>query len=457
MLVIFDLDGVLVDSRETHFVALNNALKSIDEKYVISRTEHLSYYDGLPTSKKLEILTLNKGLPKETYNLIWARKQEETIDILKTLEVDYKLINILTTLKNQNHKIAVASNSIRKSIEICLKSLGLYELVDYFVSNEDVDNVKPHPEMYWKCMSFFKCLPKDTIILEDSHIGREAALNSGCLNLIPIKNPNDVTLELILDKINRISTNIVTSVPWVDNKLNVLIPMAGMGSRFNAAGYTDPKPLIEISGKPMICHVVENLNIEANYIFLVLREHYEKYDLYRILNLIKPGCKIVIVDSITQGAACTSLLAKEFINNNNPLLIANSDQLIEWNSNECMYAFSHSNIDGGILVFNADHPKWSYANLGTDGFVSEVAEKKVISDLATVGIYYWSHGSDYVKYAETMIEKNIRTNNEFYICPVFNEAIQDGKKIRVKKVAKMWGLGTPEDLKIYMETRYYHK
>jgi hypothetical protein len=130
--------------------------------------------------------------------------------------------------------------------------------------------------------------------------------------------------------------------------------------------------------------------------------------------------------------------------------MANSDQFIEWNSNEVMYAFNADQIDGGILTFKATHPKWSYAKLDDSGFVSEVAEKKVISDNATVGVYFWKHGSDYVKYAKQMIDKNIRVNNEFYVCPVFNEAIADGKKIRVKEIAKMWGIGTPEDLNSFL-------
>ena len=103
-------------------------------------------------------------------------------------------------------------------------------------------------------------------------------------------------------------------------------------------------------------------------------------------------------------------------------------------------------FDGGILTFKSTHPKWSYAKLGDNGFVTEVAEKKPISNIATVGVYYWSKGSNYVKYTEQMIEKNIRTNNEFYVCPVYNEAIGDGKNIKVFDVPKMWGLGTPEDL-----------
>jgi dTDP-glucose pyrophosphorylase len=170
-----------------------------------------------------------------------------------------------------------------------------------------------------------------------------------------------------------------------------------------------------------------------------------------LLNLIAPNCKIVQVDGITEGAACTTLLAKEFIDNDQPLVMANSDQFVEWDSNNVMYSFQADGIDGGILSFKATHPKWSYAKLDENGFVSEVAEKKPISDNATVGVYYWKKGSDYVKYAEQMIDKNIRTNNEFYVAPVFNEAIGDGKKIRIKEISKMWGIGTPEDLNYFLE------
>ena len=242
-----------------------------------------------------------------------------------------------------------------------------------------------------------------------------------------------------------------TIVPWKSDKMNVIIPMAGAGSRFATMGYTFPKPLIEVNGKPMIQVVLENLNIEANYTFVVRKEHYEKYSLQYLLTLIAPGCNIVQVDELTEGSACTTLLAKEFIDNDDPLLLANSDQFMEWNSNECLYAFNADGIDAGILTFKATHPKWSYAKVGEDGFVSEVAEKKPISDDATVGVYFWKKGSDYVKYAKQMIEKDVRVNNEFYICPVFNEAIADGKKIRIKEIEGMWGIGTPEDLNYFLE------
>ena len=183
----------------------------------------------------------------------------------------------------------------------------------------------------------------------------------------------------------------------------------------------------------------------------VQKSHYEQYNLHETLNQITPNCKIVQVDGMTEGAACTTLLAKELVNNDDPLLMANSDQFVEWDSNEFMYSMVADNIDGGILTFTSTHPKWSYAKLDDDGFVTEVAEKKPISNIATVGIYYWKKGSDYVKYAEQMISKDIRVNNEFYVCPVFNEAVQDGKKIKTFDIENMWGLGTPEDLKYFLE------
>jgi dTDP-glucose pyrophosphorylase len=264
-----------------------------------------------------------------------------------------------------------------------------------------------------------------------------------------VDNPHDLTLEKITNKLNE---NKIMSIPkWQGGKMNVLIPMAGAGSRFQAAGYTFPKPLIDVEGKPMIQVVVDNLNIDATYIYVVQKEHRAKYNLDTLLNLITPNCKIVEVDGLTEGAACTTLLAKEFIDNDAPLVMANSDQFVEWDSNEFMYKMVEQKVDGGIVTFTATHPKWSFAKVDEYGYVTEVAEKNPISDIATVGVYYWAKGSDYVKYAEQMVSKNIRTNNEFYTCPTFNEAIGDGKKIKTFNIDKMWGLGTPEDLKYYLE------
>ena len=453
-LVIFDLDGVLIDSKDYHFEALNLAL---GEKYAISRKEHLDDYDGLPTIEKLKLLSDKKGLSPSSFNQIWQEKQTHTTNIFKEkISQDYELMDYFKQLVDAGYKIAVASNSIRNTVKIVLLKLGILEFIDIFISNEDIVRNKPYPEMYWKCMITLGAIPENTVIIEDSIVGRKGALDSKC-HLISVENRKDLDQSKI-DKIKKILDKKESLKSWHCENMNILIPMAGRGSRFETQGYTFPKPLIEVRGKPMIQVVVDNLNIRAKYTFIVQKEHYEKYNLRYLLNLISPNCNIVQVNGITEGAACTTLLAKEFIDNDQPLLIANSDQFIEWDSSKTLYSFSNSESDGGILTFKASHPKWSYVKLNDEGYAEEVAEKKPISNNATVGIYWWKKGSEYVKYAEQMIKKNIRTNNEFYVCPVFNEAIQDNKKIIINEIKKdgMWGIGTPEDLNYFLKNYNHH-
>jgi HAD superfamily hydrolase (TIGR01509 family) len=447
-LIIFDLDGVLVEAKQIHYDTLNQALKEIGNEYVITEAEHLSTYDGLKTNQKLDMLTKAKGLPKDVHEQVWNRKQHLTIEAISQLQTNHVLVSVFKELRDRGYQLACCSNSIRRSVLVMLSKIGLIEYMDLILSNEDVKNSKPHPEMYWKAMSMMGVLPEETLIVEDSPPGLLAASRSRA-NVLRVDNPYDLEISKIIRKLEETKT---MNVPkWQGGKMNVLIPMAGAGSRFQQAGYTFPKPLIDVEGKPMIQVVVDNLNIDATFIYVVQKEHREKYNLDTLLNLITPNCKIVEVDGLTEGAACTTLLAKEFIDNDAPLVMANSDQFVEWDSNEFMYKMIEQKVDGGILTFTATHPKWSFAKVDEYGYVTEVAEKNPISDIATVGVYYWAKGSDYVKYAEQMISKNIRTNNEFYTCPTFNEAIGDGKKIKTFNIEKMWGLGTPEDLKYYLE------
>lgn len=237
--------------------------------------------------------------------------------------------------------------------------------------------------------------------------------------------------------------------------MKVLIPMAGEGSRFAKEGYTFPKPLIDVNGKPMIQKVVENLDFDCEYIFLVRKNHIEKYPgIISTLERITNGrFSYVVVDELTEGAACTALLAKELIDNDESLLIANSDQIISYSKENFLAIKSMTDVDGIVFSFNAVHPKWSFVKMNSRGFVTEVAEKKPISNVATCGIYWYRKGSDFVKYAERMIEKNIRVNNEFYIAPVYNELIEDGLSLIPFYVHKMYGIGTPEDLNYYLSSQ----
>jgi HAD superfamily hydrolase (TIGR01509 family) len=437
-----------------HFKALNLALQEVSPDFVISRDEHLSTFDGLSTTKKLKILQ-SRGLATEFHNAIWQKKQEYTWKIInEEYTYDERIRSILRSLSNKGYMIYVASNSVYKTVKTVLIRKGFMEFIDFFISNEDCINHKPSPEMYFRCMARANVGCRDTIIIEDSHLGRQAALSSGA-NLIEVENPYQVTLELIEE---HISKNKPKNVPKWRGKCTVVIPMAGEGSRFSKAGYSFPKPLIDVNGKPMIQVVIDNLNLDpekSKFVFICRKEHMDKYNLSYLLKAYAPNCEIVVTDGLTEGAACSILLAKEHINNEDHLVLANSDQFMEWDANVFMYSMIADDIDGGIATFTSSHPKWSYAKLGEDGFVCEVAEKKPISTNATTGIYYWKHGSDFVKYAEQMIEKDIRVRGEFYTAPVFNEAIESGKKIKIFPIQKMWGIGVPEDLNYFL-THFQH-
>lgn len=236
--------------------------------------------------------------------------------------------------------------------------------------------------------------------------------------------------------------------------LNIVIPMAGRGSRFANAGYKLPKPLIEIHGRPMIEYVVKNIrpNQQCRFIFICLQEHLKQYDLKQRLERIAPGCAVVPVSQVTEGAACTVLLAQDLIDNDDPMMIANSDQYVDIDINEYLAAMDH--LDGLIMTMKANDPKWSFVRYNEEGLVTLLREKEVISDEATVGIYNYRKGSDFVRYARQMIERNIRVNGEFYVAPVYNEMIEDGKKIGFYNIGvddeKMHGLGIPEDLERFL-------
>ncbi len=249
-LIIFDLDGVLVDSRPLHYEALNAALASINESYVINIDEHLAKYDGLSTKQKLEILTKEKGLPSGLYGKIWELKQEKTFDIINTnFKYDERIRLLLHNLKRQGYMIYCASNSIWNTVKLMLLRKGFLEFFDYFISNEEVKNPKPHPEMYLQCIIRSKLSAKEIMICEDSHIGRQSALNSGA-NLCPIEDPDDLT-ERKINKYIKFFENQkqeILDLSW-KKPINIVVPMAGYGSRFANVGYTQPKPLIEINGK----------------------------------------------------------------------------------------------------------------------------------------------------------------------------------------------------------------
>jgi NDP-sugar pyrophosphorylase family protein len=231
--------------------------------------------------------------------------------------------------------------------------------------------------------------------------------------------------------------------------------MAGEGSRFAKAGYVKPKPFIDVAGKSMIVRVLENLAYDdAKYILIARKEHLEKEK--ELVESIKKDFNVefIPIDNLTEGTACTVLYASKFINNNEPLLIANSDQIVDLNISDFIEECSNRKLDGLILTFidiNQD-PKWSFAKINDLGLVTQVKEKQAISKYATVGVYMFSKGSDFVNSAIDMIIRNDRVNNEFYTCPAYNYLIDNGGMVGVYNIdfKQMHGIGTPDDLSQYL-------
>lgn len=238
--------------------------------------------------------------------------------------------------------------------------------------------------------------------------------------------------------------------------INIVIPMAGEGSRFVKAGYDKPKPFIDVLGKPMIEHVIENLAYDnARYILIARKEHLQREQEVVKQLAEKYNATFIGIDKLTEGTACTVLYAKEYIDNDDPLLIANSDQIVDLDIKTFIDDCETRNLDGSILTFH-DHemnPKWSFAATNDKGLVTFVKEKEAISADATVGIYLYNKGKDYVDAAIQMIIENDRVNNEFYTCPTYNYAIAKGKKIGIYDIPfeGMHGTGTPDDLNLYLQ------
>lgn len=240
--------------------------------------------------------------------------------------------------------------------------------------------------------------------------------------------------------------------------MNIVVPMAGRGSRFANAGYDRPKPLIPIDDRPMIEWVIDNISPqrEHRFIFLCLKEHLETYpEVEGTLRRLCPSCEIVEVNEVTEGAACTVLLAKDFIDNDAGLMIANSDQFVDCEIDGYLEAMQEN--DGLIMTFEADDPKWSFCRLNEEGYVTEVVEKEVISNEATVGIYNFKHGKDFVSGAEEMMKRGLKVNGEYYVAPVYNLMIEGGAKVIPYRIEAMYGLGTPEDYKAFKQTEAFRK
>lgn len=234
--------------------------------------------------------------------------------------------------------------------------------------------------------------------------------------------------------------------------ITIVVPMAGRGSRFAVAGFDRPKPLIEIDGHAMIELVIANLRPSSphRFVFVVQREHVHSFGLADRLRQWAPGCELVELDGVTEGAACTVLTAADHIEAGSPLMIANSDQWVDLDIDDYLDAHHRSGHHGYIMTMTASDPKWSFVRFDDHGQVRGVVEKVPVSDVATVGIYNFARGEQFLDAARAMIAADKRVNGEFYVAPCYDELLAAGGTVGVygigSDVEGMYGLGTPDDL-----------
>jgi NDP-sugar pyrophosphorylase family protein len=232
--------------------------------------------------------------------------------------------------------------------------------------------------------------------------------------------------------------------------MNIVIPMAGNGSRFSNAGYSLPKPLIMLNGVPMIARAIDSLGIQGRYHFIVRNNEFLE-DTLEAIHTICEHPIIIAIAEVSAGAAASALLFREYIDNDDELVIANCDQIMNWNSNAALSTFRK--YDGAVVTIHSTDQKHSYVKLGADGVATVFAEKIVISDTALTGIHYWKHGKSFVRTASKMIADNDRASNgEFYIAPTYNYMIAENKSIGIYPVSdnEFYPVGTPNDLERYL-------
>ena len=236
--------------------------------------------------------------------------------------------------------------------------------------------------------------------------------------------------------------------------MNIIIPMAGLGSRFLKEEYKLPKPLIDIRGKPMIIRALETLNLDGNYFFLIREDGYQE-EIIAAIKTILPKAHFKLIDYVTEGPACSALLFTKDINDDE-LVIANCDQIMSWNSKHFLHNARYPEYDGVVVTYHSDTEKNSYALLDKNGFVVNIREKEVISNVSLNGIHYWKSGLLFVQSANDMVESQDRAyNREFYIAPTYNYLINKGHKIGIYHIPneQHHPVGVPADLERYLQ---YH-
>lgn len=437
---LFDLDGVIVDTVNIQYDSTRKAIKE-HCNYDIQDDNEVNnvFLKTITTKDKLKYLNQKNIIEKKDINIIYDLKKNIANKIFINLKRDTTKIELFSFLKERKNKIAVVTNSNKNSAEIVLKALGLYDFIDLLISNEDVSNCKPHSEPYIKAIAHFGGSLSKFIIFEDSESGLISARGTGCF-VYHIKNVNNLNLNLIT-KLNLLN-------------INILIPMAGLGSRFTKRGFKSQKPLIELNNKTLIEHSISSLNIEGNYIFIIRKKNNKSnIELINILKEIKKNCKIIEIDYVTEGSASTCYLAKEMINDNNELIIANCDQILEWDSEK--FLDTSRSYEACVLTYISNDIKNSFIKLENNLGI-EIKEKEAISDTALVGVHYFKRGKDFVLSYEEVFKKKFKFKNEYYVSTVCDNLIKQGIKFGHHLLTGdeiYYSTGKPEDYFEYLNTK----
>ena len=433
---LFDLDGVLVDSSDIQYQSTIDAINRYTKIDITTEIDKI-LKSTITTKKKLNYLIEQNIISNAQLLDIYNEKKKIADNTFNNLKINDVKVRLFSFLKKKGCKIAIVTNSNKNSAKIILKSLGLYNFLDLLISNEDVINPKPHSEPYIRAISHFGGELKNFIIFEDSEIGLTSAYGTGC-KVYKVENTNDINLSLIkqLNNLNR----------------NILIPAAGLGSRFQKRGFKLQKPLIKLENKTLIEHAITSLDIEGNYIFVIRKlDNNSNIELITALRNIQPECKVIEIDYVTEGSASTCYLAKELIDNDDELIISNCDQILNWDSKK--FLEYSSNYDCCVLTYKSNEDKNSFIKTDENNKGIEIREKEVISDNALVGVHYFKKGSDFIKSYEHIFNYKIQFKNEYYVSTVCNHLINEGKEVvnySFQENELYYSTGTPEDYFKYM-------
>lgn len=423
MALIFDLDGVLVDAKELHFLSLNKALVDCNLK-PISEEQHFLEFDGLPTQEKI--------------NRLGCQAHGEKIIQLKNEYVLAEIPNLTNSgigsiIQKLGQKIYVCSNAQKWFVEECIKMLGF----DAEIVTPNPLPPKPAPDMY----EFILKQHNECYIFEDNPNGLKAAF--AAQRNYP--NTKVIRVDDAEDAVHKLKMLGPVSDPYVWHDYpTIIIPMLGESKRFYEKGYTVPKYQLPVGSGTMLSTTIASLQVGTGRLTIAARDNERAYlssycVKYFDQNVVTEG----MVDTILRTLKGCTIYPDE------PLILASCDQAQKYDALSCMYVLRNNpHVDGICLVFKETegNPKWSFCKTRENSnIIEEVAEKRPISQWANCGVYFWKRAADFIRYAEQMMAANDRVRNEFYAAPVFNYAIKDGKNIIIKEAEEFYPLGVPED------------